>query len=298
MFRYVFIFCFEVLIPLSGLMAQVGIGTNSPDNSAILDLTSSSSGFLPPRLTYLQIQAIPSPVEGLTAYCTDCSPKGIYFLNSFGYWVNTAEGRVSGELEPDDVVSSTGRIWKEKNLGAQQVATSSTDANSYGGMFQWGRLADGHEDISSPNYLGPVSTSASNTSDPWYGDFITVVNGVHENWLDPADYTLWVGLNSVNNPCPTGYRLPTRQEWSEEISTWDSQDEAGAFSSALKLPFPGIRSFIDGSIYSAATMYWTSSFENPHSPQSVKVLHLTATSSLLLDVGNIAYGLPVRCIRD
>ena len=31
--------------------SQVGIGTDSPDASAALDITSTTSGFLPPRMT-------------------------------------------------------------------------------------------------------------------------------------------------------------------------------------------------------------------------------------------------------
>ncbi|MEY2799697.1 MAG: hypothetical protein RI934_685, partial [Bacteroidota bacterium] len=32
--------------------AQIGIGTNSPSAKAALDVSSTSKGFLPPRLTY------------------------------------------------------------------------------------------------------------------------------------------------------------------------------------------------------------------------------------------------------
>ena len=37
---------------------------------------------------------------------------------------------------------TTGKTWMDRNLGASQVATSSTDANSYGDLYQWGRAAD------------------------------------------------------------------------------------------------------------------------------------------------------------
>jgi hypothetical protein len=33
----------------------------------------------------------------------------------------------------------------DRNLGASQVATSSTDPASYGDLYQWGRPADGHQ---------------------------------------------------------------------------------------------------------------------------------------------------------
>ena len=47
---------------------NVGIGTNTPDNTAILDLKSDSMGFLAPRLTTAQRDAITSPAHGLTIF--------------------------------------------------------------------------------------------------------------------------------------------------------------------------------------------------------------------------------------
>ncbi|TVR42392.1 MAG: hypothetical protein EA392_00355, partial [Cryomorphaceae bacterium] len=35
-------------------------------------------------------------------------------------------------------------------------------------------------------------------------------------------------------PTFSGFRLPTAQEWEDEIDTWDTQDAAGAFGSVLK----------------------------------------------------------------
>jgi len=51
--------------------AQVGIGTSSPDGSAILDVKSTTKGFLPPRLSNTQRGSIPSPTAGLFIYNTD-----------------------------------------------------------------------------------------------------------------------------------------------------------------------------------------------------------------------------------
>ncbi|MCT4663977.1 MAG: hypothetical protein N4A45_01935 [Flavobacteriales bacterium] len=49
---------------------QVGIGTTSPHSSAILDLASTTKGFLPPRLSLLERNNISSPSEGLVIYNT------------------------------------------------------------------------------------------------------------------------------------------------------------------------------------------------------------------------------------
>lgn len=61
--------------------AQVGIGTNAPHTSAMLDVSSTSKGFLPPRMTAAQRSNIASPVEGLLVYQTD-GDKGLYQYQS------------------------------------------------------------------------------------------------------------------------------------------------------------------------------------------------------------------------
>lgn len=60
--------------------AQVGIGTTTVDASAILELNSTARGFLPPRMTQAQRDAIASPSTGLTIYQTNNTP-GLYVYN-------------------------------------------------------------------------------------------------------------------------------------------------------------------------------------------------------------------------
>lgn len=72
--KYIFLFiAFTALIS----NAQVGIGTTNPDNSAALDVFSTNSGILIPRMTQAQKLAIASPATGLLVYQTD---------NSTGFW--------------------------------------------------------------------------------------------------------------------------------------------------------------------------------------------------------------------
>jgi hypothetical protein len=52
---------------------RVGIGTLSPNNSAALEVASTNKGFLPPRMTTAQRDAIASPATGITLFCTDCN---------------------------------------------------------------------------------------------------------------------------------------------------------------------------------------------------------------------------------
>jgi hypothetical protein len=55
-----------------------GIGTNSPAASALMDLTSTTKGFLPPRMTTTQRDAISSPAAGLLIYNTTTSKLQVY----------------------------------------------------------------------------------------------------------------------------------------------------------------------------------------------------------------------------
>ncbi len=63
------IFFFIAFNLLNQLQAQnVGIGTNNPQSSAVLDINSSSKGVLFPRLTYSQILNIANPANGLHVF--------------------------------------------------------------------------------------------------------------------------------------------------------------------------------------------------------------------------------------
>jgi hypothetical protein len=54
------------------------IGTTSNDNSALLNVSSTTKGFLPPRMTTTQKSAISSPAEGLTVYDTTLHKLYVY----------------------------------------------------------------------------------------------------------------------------------------------------------------------------------------------------------------------------
>ena len=64
--------------------AQVGIGTTSPHNSAMLEVKSTTRGFLAPRMTASERTAIVSPAVGLTVYQTD-GAYGFYYYDGTGW---------------------------------------------------------------------------------------------------------------------------------------------------------------------------------------------------------------------
>jgi len=56
----------------------VGIGTNTPNASSILDITSTTKGVLFPRMTTTQKNAISSPVAGLVVFDTTLGKLCVY----------------------------------------------------------------------------------------------------------------------------------------------------------------------------------------------------------------------------
>jgi len=65
-------------------VGNVGINTTTPDASAKLQVDSTTSGFLPPRMTNAERNAIASPQIGLIVYCIDVT-EGLYVYKSSGW---------------------------------------------------------------------------------------------------------------------------------------------------------------------------------------------------------------------
>ncbi len=80
---------------------NVGIGTVSPDASALLDLTTVSKGLLPPRMTQSQRDGITAPATGLFVFCTDSltplKPATYYYYNGSS-WVPFEGNYISNYL--------------------------------------------------------------------------------------------------------------------------------------------------------------------------------------------------------
>jgi hypothetical protein len=180
----------------------------------------------------------------------------------------------------------TGKTWMDRNLGASQVAISSTDANAYGDLYQWGRGTDGHQCRNSA-----TTGALSSTDQPGHGYFI-IVSG---DWRSPQNDNLWQGVNGVNNPCPSGYRLPTETEINAERLSWSANTSVGAFASPLKLPMAGLRDDSNGSLNGVGTYggYWSSTVSGAVSRRLGFVSSDADMSGL-----NRALGLTVRCLKD
>lgn len=85
---------FAILLTLSAKIFAQGVGINTTgdaaDNSAMLDVSSTTKGFLPPRMNEAQKNAISSPATGLLVYQTD-GTAGLYYYNGSS-WVTFVTG--------------------------------------------------------------------------------------------------------------------------------------------------------------------------------------------------------------
>ena len=62
------------------------IGAAIIDTSAALDISSTIQGFLPPRMTQIQRDAIFNPAVGLLVWCSDCGVKGLFSVFTGSSW--------------------------------------------------------------------------------------------------------------------------------------------------------------------------------------------------------------------
>ncbi|TVR82248.1 MAG: hypothetical protein EA412_01910 [Chitinophagaceae bacterium] len=282
---------------------NVGIGTTTPDPSALLEVQSSDKGFLPPRLTTVQRDNINAPAEGLVIYNTDT--KCIEFFDSAS-WISICGGvpPTSPDFTCGDTVTFTynnqsvsygsvegenGTCWMDRNLGASRVAVSFNDSQAYGDLFQWGRLADGHQIRTSP-----VTTVESSTDVPGHGDFISTMSTTND-WRNPQNNGLWQGDGGINDPCPAGWRVPTEGELNAERLSWSQLNYTGAFNSDLKWTAAGGRSHFQGNLNLVDTRgsYWTSTADGINSYG----LFVTNNDAYMFNDPR-GHGRSIRCILD
>jgi hypothetical protein len=184
-------------------------------------------------------------------------------------------------------VSSNGQCWLDRNLGASRVALSSTDANAYGDYFQWGRVVDGHQILTSN-----TTTIVSTTNSPGNANFILA----KPDWISPQNDNLWQGVSGINNACPLGFRLPTITELDNERVSWSTNNSVGAFASPLKLTVAGYR-YIDNVWTNANQMgrLWSSTV----SGTTVLCLEFGSTNNAtIIKAALRSTGRSVRCIKN
>ena len=156
-------------------------------------------------------------------------------------------------------------------------------------MYQWGRGADGHQCRNSA-----TTTTLSSTDQPGHGNFIVVAYNSPCDWRSPQNINLWQGVNGINNPCPSGYRLPSDNELDSERLSWLSNNSVGAYNSPLKWTIAGIR-LQDGTLFNVGVsgIYWSSTISIIYS-RDFRIL----SDNAMLNTNYHAFGYPIRCIKN
>jgi uncharacterized protein (TIGR02145 family) len=204
--------------------------------------------------------------------------------------------------------------WKQlmcHNLGANTSVdplTPSWELN--GNYYQWGRKptcfgrdgVDGTNTCSSPVYgaSGPWGNTTSNDN-----------AGSITGWSSTAASTgSWADASkTTNDPCPTGFRVPTKTQWEGVINsslntytlvgTWSSSARYASgvrFGSTLFLPASGNREQVAGSQSNAgvAGLYWTST----QNSTSNSWYTLVGNNSITMLQNSKNIGMSVRCIAE
>jgi len=200
------------------------------------------------------------------------------------------------------VLGADGNCWLDRNLGATEVATSSTDWKSYGSLYQWGRLSDGHQLITWTNGttgtpVNGTTITMSTTTTPINNLFILGSSTQANDWIyPPTNNTLWQGLRGINNPCPVGFAIPTAAQWVTLVADSNITNSASAFGSTLKLPEEGYRIFNSGGFNFVGTFgyYWS----NSPSGQNAYYMQFNSTSVIPSTPTSRASGNAIRCVKD
>jgi uncharacterized protein (TIGR02145 family) len=177
----------------------------------------------------------------------------------------SAAGTITVNPAGCGAVVDVGGVWKVfkcHNLGADESAdpfTASWKLN--GDYYQWGRAT-----VAANGPTGPGSGEANDGGISW--DLTAAANG---DWADD-------GTKTANDPCPTGFRVPTKAQWEAVINSslnptvsygngWaDSPTNyaaglrIGSGTSGLFLPAAGFRDFSNGTPYDRGGLgyYWSS----------------------------------------
>jgi hypothetical protein len=173
-------------------------------------------------------------------------------------------------------ISGSPACWLTQNLGADQQATSSTDASdaALGWYFQFNRKQ---------GYI-PNGTSSFLPKNAW------------ESWPDVAESSDWI---ANNDPCNlmlgTGWRVPTYNEWyaaDAPPQNWNTPDDT--YNSVLKLHMTGYMPGGAITYKGSYGFYWTSTQYN----SSYGYFLETYSGASVMTYSYKSYACPVRCIRQ
>ena len=181
--------------------SQVGIGTETPDDSAILDLSSTTQGFLLPRMNEVQRDAISNPATGLLIYLIEGTQQCLQVYNGTEW--ETIYCPTTNTVPTATGVSISGAL----TVGVELTATYSyQDAESDiedTSLFQWYRADDASGTneiaIASATILNYTLTSTDDAKYISFGVTPIAATGAITGLEVKTSYTGPVGTASATN---------------------------------------------------------------------------------------------------
>ena len=183
-----------LLLPPLVSTSQVGIGTTTPRIKSILDISSTTKGLLPPRLTGLQKSEMSLSAEdaGMLVYQTDVpqaplapTPKGLYYFDGVNWNAPLQNGAANGET-----VRWDGNKW---------VAT--TNLFNQGSSIGIGTLAPKNQlHIHSNNAVTSRLQITSGTNNGLGADGIVLgmtLSNYNAHLVQQENRPLWFGTNAI-----------------------------------------------------------------------------------------------------
>ncbi|WP_336517689.1 hypothetical protein [Pollutibacter soli] len=154
-----------LLVHISGWSQGITIGsTNAPHNSAVLDLQSSTKGFLPPRMSTAQRKAIPAPAAGVIVFDTDIKSL---FLFDGSQWVRLSATANSTTYEAiqvpvNDSLNKTAGNFAGANVAMnEKYALVGAPGNEVGGVvYLYKKTIDGWSFVSKITAADPQSNAS------------------------------------------------------------------------------------------------------------------------------------------
>ncbi|SHN92963.1 hypothetical protein BCLUESOX_229 [bacterium endosymbiont of Bathymodiolus sp. 5 South] len=165
---------------------------------------------------------------------------------------------------------TTGRVWLDRNLDADRVCGSAIDPVCFGGLYQFGRSADGHQERSNGNsgLARTVTSNRASTITPSNDTIYGISSSIYD-WTS-ADTKGYVRSNKLDSICPVGFSVPTMQEFKDEKIGLKA-----TFDNFLKLPLAGKLDRANGNITNTRSSgrYWTSALVYDPKPEFITVTY-------------------------
>lgn len=209
-------------------------------------------------------------------------------------------------------------IWAPVNCG-YKAATAESKGFPYGKLYQWGRkYGQGYSteyDESVPDIVEGPLDFANAVREKYSNTFFTTSSYPYD-WVSPQDDELWnsgtesAPVKTKNDPCPTGWRVPTYAELdglSNNCSSWTTVDgQKGRYftgdysylADAPKVFFPaaGHNYYDDGNALNRGRSgdYWSSRSYG----STAYHFGFDSSSTDMNRLGRRAYGYSVRCVQE